>query len=192
MTDKPVCHERRHMTPSLYMTYDTMRAMAESHPQELKPHKIIRGNIVCYARLTTISNHNSLSRNQNRDNIAALERLGWLIAEERPRFRGGRFGTNRYIVLTHEGYECRALRHDNHLYKRCPDFKFESSTGKLLHPSNGLPEQFTMSEYSDAAMSEYSDAAPCPSIRSTVSESSDTSLVLACEKSSLLTNKPER
>ena len=64
--DKPVCHVRRHLTPSLFMTYDTMRAMAKKPDFQMKPGAIIKTHFVCYARLTTICNHNSLSRNQNR------------------------------------------------------------------------------------------------------------------------------
>jgi len=83
MTDqaKPVCHARRHMTPSQFMTYDAMRAMAKDDGH---------GSRVCYARLTTITNHTRIGRSQNRDNISALESLGWLMQEPRSRWRGGR------------------------------------------------------------------------------------------------------
>jgi len=134
MSDKPVCHERRHMTPSQFMTYDAMRAMAESLHKN-GPYE----DRVFYARLTTLTNHTSLSRNQNRKNIDDLIALGWVIPEERNRFRGGRFGTQRYRVLTHEQYERHRLRHDvtalGYVYKACPDFKYEAATGKILRPS---------------------------------------------------------
>ena len=129
--DKPVCHVRRHLTPSLFMTYDTMRAMAKKPDFQMKPGAIIKTHFVCYARLTTICNHNSLSRNQNRDNIAALEALGWIIAEERNRFRGGQFGPNHYIVLEHDEYYGQVLRH-RAPYKLCPVFKYEMSSGRIL------------------------------------------------------------
>jgi len=203
--DKPVCHVRRHLTPSLFMTYDTMRAMSKQPEFPTKPCGIIKLYLVCYARLTTICNHNSLSRNQNRDNIAALEALGWITAEERNRFRGGRFGPNHYIVHEHEYYYHRALRHEPP-YKPCPGYKYETSSGRLLTPSDGMPENFTASEYSDTepdgdrtdterlpeTASEYSDTdgvrvvghGPRPSISSTASEYSDTSLVLALKSKS--------
>lgn len=132
-SEKPVCHVRRHLTPSLFMTYDAMRAMAKKNEY---------GNLICYARLITITNHTSISRNQNQMNIAALEARGWLIQEERSRWRGGRFGSNRYEVLEHTDYERLALQRLEP-YKPCPDFKFEASTGERLQPSSGVPENFT-------------------------------------------------
>lgn len=128
--DKPVCHERRHMTPSQFMTYDAMRAMAEK-PALKTDGRPNYGYIVCYARLTTITNHTSISRNTNRANIEALKEMGWLEEEPRSRWRGGRFGSNHYLVVSHEEYQRRALEHTPP-YKRCPVFKFEAHTGKLL------------------------------------------------------------
>jgi hypothetical protein len=115
------------------MTYDAMRAMAK---------KDEHGNLICYARLTTITNHTSISRNQNQMNIVRLEELGWLLQEARSRWRGGRFGSNRYEILTHEDYERFALERVEP-YTLCPEFKFEASSGKRLSPSSGIPDNFT-------------------------------------------------
>lgn len=146
------------------MTYDAMRAMAKRNEH---------GSLICYARLTTITNHTSISRNQNQMNIVRLDQLGWLIQEERSRWRGGRFGSNRYEVLEHADYDRLALRREEP-YILCPVFKFEASTGERLQPSSGVPENFAAEEYLmntspgpttwTWTRSNYLDMAPGPSI----------------------------
>ncbi|MGB6250489.1 MAG: hypothetical protein WBF54_15340 [Terriglobales bacterium] len=134
--EKPHCHARRHMTPSQFMTYDAMKAMAKKPPFPARPGAIIHVDFVCYGQLITITNRTSIGKNQNRDNIKALVKMGWLIPieeEGKPRWKSGRWANNKYIVLDHEQYERRALRHEDG-YVRCPGFKFNEMTGENLTP----------------------------------------------------------
>lgn len=133
IVDKPTCHPRRHMTPSQFMTYDAMRGMAKK--PELKAGGVIYPHLVCYAQLITITNHTSLGKNQNRDNIKALIEKGWLIPEDKIRWRQGLWANNRYAVLEHSDYEAKAQQHEGWQYSACPSFKFEAHTGENLKPA---------------------------------------------------------
>jgi hypothetical protein len=118
-TAPPKCHVRRHLTPSEFMTYDVMRAMA-------KPLETGSG-LYCYAKLTTIANYNNLSTDQNARNIESLIKKEWLIEVGRPRWRAGRFGSNRYQVVTHDEY---LDDFDHEFNEPCPPFKYDKITGE--------------------------------------------------------------
>ena len=124
-TDKPTCHVRRHLTPSEFMTYDAMRAMAKEDDH---------GELICYAKKITIANHTSLGENQTGNNIKALVEKGWLLPEDKVRWRAGRWANNRYIVLEHADYEKLALQHMGP-YAGCPPFRYDAKTGEHLLPS---------------------------------------------------------
>jgi hypothetical protein len=122
--EKPTCWVRRHLSPSLFMTYDAMRGMAK---------KDAHGELICYGKLITIANHTSLSKNQNADNILALDAKGWVMPQNRERWNKGRWGYNSYIILEHADYEKFALQHQEP-YVMCPPFKYDSKTGENLIP----------------------------------------------------------
>jgi hypothetical protein len=130
--EKPTCHVRRHLTPSQFMTYDAMRAMAKEDDC---------GDLICYAKKTTISNHTSLRVNQTGDNIKALVEKGWLVPEDKVRWRAGRWANNRYLVREHADYEKQALHHEEG-YTLCPPFKYDAKTGEVLTTAPAPNDEF--------------------------------------------------
>jgi hypothetical protein len=122
--EKPTCHPRRHLTPSQFMTYDAMRAMAKEDDL---------GDLVCYAQLITITNRTSIGKTQNAENIKALVAKGWVIPQDKVRWRAGRWANNKYTVLEHADYEQKAFDHEDP-YVMCPPFKFNEKTGENLKP----------------------------------------------------------
>jgi hypothetical protein len=117
MTPVFVCNERRHLTPSQFMTYNAMRAMCVQ-PDE-------HGNLICYAQKHNIVNHTSIGMTQNGENIAALVEKGWLIPQEKERWKKGRWANNRYIVIEHAGWE---QAHPD----QCPPFKYDVKSGENM------------------------------------------------------------
>src|ERR1700730_5423143 len=96
------CHPRRHMTASEYVTYDAMTAMAKTNKASTP------NDIVFYGRLTTLANHTNRSVWTERQNIASLDKKGWVITAARTRWHGGMWGTNRYTMVDHEWYVANA------------------------------------------------------------------------------------
>lgn len=117
------CHERRHMTASEFVTYDTIRAMAKSNKAS-SPE-----DLVFYGRLSTLANYTNRSINAERRNIESLVRKGWLIPAARTRWRAGRWGTNRYSVVEHEWYIANATAYAQEP-SQCPPYRYDVHTGK--------------------------------------------------------------
>jgi hypothetical protein len=112
------CWARRHITPSQYVTYDTMRHLRGKAPNPP----------VCYATILKISNNSNLSRATTINNIQALLESGWVIpapdAFERWN-NSGRWASKQYLV-----------REDTHDHcATCPPFKYDLETGENLAPS---------------------------------------------------------
>ena len=113
------------------MTYDAMRAMAKKPDNTFEPGSVICVDLICYAKLTTITNRTSIGKTQNSHNIKKLVELGWIIPMDKVRWRAGRWANNKFIVLDHADYERRAFKHEEP-YAMCPPFKFNEPTGKKL------------------------------------------------------------
>jgi hypothetical protein len=108
------------------MTYDAMRAMCVQ-PDE-------HGNLICYAQKHNITNHTSIGMTQTGENVAALVELGWLVPQEKERWKKGRWANNRYIVLEHDEW-VRA-------HHECPPFKYDVVTGQNLLPATDDRKDF--------------------------------------------------
>jgi len=135
--DKFQCHERRHMTASEFVTYDTMRAMAKKNKAS-SPN-----DLVFYGRLTTLANYTNRSVETERINIKSLVKKRWLIPEDYTRWRGGLWGTNRYGVVEHEQY-VHAYQYANKPCP-CPPFRYDPETGKKT--TKGNAPKFNLAEF---------------------------------------------
>src|SRR5260370_33838827 len=62
------CWARRHLTPSQYVTYDTMRHLRGKAPNQP----------VCYATVLKISNNSGMGKSTTENNIKSLLAAGWL------------------------------------------------------------------------------------------------------------------
>jgi len=127
------CHARRHLTPSQYMTYDAMRAMAKAEKNDPL--------LTCYAKVTTIVDRTSVGRTQTIENIKALVTKGWLIPRDKIRWKAGQFGNNHYVVLDHDDYARYAARREDDRYEFCPPFQYDAKTGEKLEKGE-MPEEF--------------------------------------------------
>jgi hypothetical protein len=126
------CHERRHMTASEFVTYDTMRAMAKSNKASTP------GNLVFYGRLTTLANYTNRSVETERTNIKSLIAMGWLISATRTRWRGGLWGTNRFDIVEHDYYVTNA-RHYAESFAACPPCRYDPQTGEKVEKGELKP-----------------------------------------------------
>jgi hypothetical protein len=119
------CHERRHMTASEFVTYDTMRAMAKSNrASTLK-------ELVFYGRLTTLANYTNRSEETERLNIKSLVTKGWLIPAARTRWRRGMWGTNRFDIAEHDWYINNAKQYADDP-SECPPPRYDPKTGEKI------------------------------------------------------------
>jgi hypothetical protein len=146
------CNERRHLTPSQYMVYNAMRAIAESGKHK-RPRK--DGLLVCSAKETTIANHTSIGRSQIRVNIKALVEKGWLEplrdieTDRQRRWRKGIWASNQYVIIVHDEYERRAQRRQRP-YEFCPAARYVYDTGAPVEKAT--PEQLEAVERMRAAI----------------------------------------
>lgn len=132
------CHERRHMTASEFVTYDTMRAMA-------KKNKASTANdLVFYGRLTTLANYTNRSVETERTNIESLVEKGWLLDADRTRWRGGLWGTNRYLVAEHKWYVTHAKQYATKPTE-CPAYRYDPHTGERVE--KGEAPKFNLAEH---------------------------------------------
>lgn len=125
------CHARRHMTASVFMTYDAILAMAKSSPTYDPSNG---SGVIFYGRVSTIANHTNRSRKTEFDNIKILIRDGWLRPDgEQSRWKAGQWGTCRYSVCEHEEYLADYLT-------SCPALKYDPQTGKRIGKCGKLGE----------------------------------------------------
>ena len=113
------CWARRHMTPSQYVTYDTMRHLRGKAPNPP----------VCYAPIWRIANNSGLGRGTTLNNIKALLASGWLIPAPHSFERwtnSGRWVSKQYLLLDDTHDHCSA----------CPPYKYDFETGENLAPED--------------------------------------------------------
>ena len=116
------CHARRHLTAPEFMAYDAIVAMAKSAEGI--------GELIFYGKVTTVANYIDRSRETANTLMSSLERKGWLVADgEQQRWRGGRFGTRRYVVMEHDEFA------EDH---SCPPPRYDPQTGAKLGPKKTL------------------------------------------------------
>jgi hypothetical protein len=130
-----VCHVRRHLTPSEFRTYDTMRIMVMSGPHEKGDQLFFHG------RLAKLANYTNSSIRLEEINIKSLEAKGWLVRSHQQRWRGGKFGTVEYLLLSHDEYvACEKFPHGRaHKWSPCPPYKYDMETGELITPGKLKP-----------------------------------------------------
>src|SRR5689334_18611298 len=132
------CHERRHMTASEFVTYDTMRAMARKNKASTA------NDLVFYGRLTTLANYTDRSVETERTNIESLVERGWLLDTDRTRWRDGLWGTNRYLVVEHKWYVAHAKEYAE-TPSECPAYRYDPNTGEKVE--KGEAPKFNLAEH---------------------------------------------
>jgi len=127
--DKPdfVCHARRHMTAPEFRTYDTMRVMVMSGPHEKD------APLVFYGTVTKLANYTNATTEVELRNIGSLIKKGWLIRMEKQRWRGGKWGTVKYLLVEHSDYT-NATDHVKKLsgITPCPPYRYNTATGEKM------------------------------------------------------------
>jgi hypothetical protein len=112
------CWARRHLTPSQYVTYDTMRHLRGKAPNPP----------ICYASILKIANNSGLGRDTTINNIQAMLTSGWLTPAPDSFERwsnNGRWVSRQYL-----------LRDDTHDHcADCPLYKYNLETGENVAPN---------------------------------------------------------
>lgn len=119
------CHARRHMTASVFMTYDAILAMAKSSPSYDPSDPLF-----FYGKVSTVANHNNRSRDIEHANIKILVTGGWLYPDEdQSRWKAGQWGTRRYQVIEHDCYAKE---------QSCPPLRYDPKTGNRIGERGSL------------------------------------------------------
>jgi hypothetical protein len=148
------CHARRHMSATLYMTYDAILAMAKSG--QYTPD----APLVFYGRISTVANHTGRSRQTESDNMSRLVSMRWLLPldDKQPQQEdSGRWRPHMYRVVEHELY-VKAMKLAGKA--SCKPFQYDPETGERVgEPGVLLPG---LKKYRD----EYRKSQPCQEVLS--------------------------
>ncbi len=164
--EKPMtCHERRHLTPSQFMTYDAMRACCGNN-------RDAQGNRICFAQLTTLSNLTGLSVNQNRDNVRALTEAGWVLADQTPDEQNrwkGKWSNNRYVVFDHDGRQRHLILTGQPA--ACPPFPYSKDGVKQATMTDEQRRAFERTHFAiNAALRRYANTPARKALTAALSE----------------------
>jgi hypothetical protein len=118
------CHERRHMKPHVFVTYDAMRACCG----DKRP-------FIFYGGAVKLANLNNRSPEQERQALAELEKDGWIVSQNPPNADGRKQRRRWHGKLV--GDEYRVFNHDEYMAANsgcCPPVKYDERTGRPLAP----------------------------------------------------------
>lgn len=131
-TDKTptfTCVARRHLSASLFKTYDAMVGLATYWQNQREANGEPRGPLTFSGAAWNLANRNDRNESIERDNITNLEELGWVVAtheEQRRRSRTGAFATNEWRIIEHGEF---VAAHPN----SCPPPRYDAE-GKPVKP----------------------------------------------------------
>jgi hypothetical protein len=111
------CHAQRHMSPSVFATYNAMLGHAKAGQNKRAARGEAAGELIFFGKLTTLANATNRSDETEGINVAWLEEQHWIVAKQESQRRWhGDWSSNEYRVVEHGEYS--AGHHD------CPPYRY--------------------------------------------------------------------